>query len=99
MSKINFDTRTVIDLITLNDSLKNKLFEVIDSELVLFNYSRDVERDEDEFALTIAPLLKRHIEKFFKVEFKKSDLFLIRKTINLKNVDYKQLVDSITKIS
>lgn len=99
MSKINFDTRTVIDLITLNDSLKNKLFEVIDSELLLFNYSNDVERDEDEFALTIAPLLKRHIEKFFKVEFKKSDLFLIRKTINLKNVNYKQLVDNITKIS
>lgn len=96
---MNFDTRTVIDLITLNDSLKNKLFEVIDSELLLFNYSNDVERDEDEFALTIAPLLKRHIEKFFKVEFKKSDLFLIRKTINLKNVNYKQLVDNITKIS
>lgn len=96
---MNFDTRTVIDLITLNDSLKNKLFEVIDSELLLFNYSHDVERDEDEFALTIAPLLKRHIEKFFKVEFKKSDLFLIRKTINLKNVNYKQLVDNITKIS
>ena len=96
---MNFDTRTVIDLITLNDSLKNKLFEVIDSELLLFNYSNDDERDEDEFALTIAPLLKRHIEKFFKVEFKKSDLFLIRKTINLKNVNYKQLVDNITKIS
>lgn len=96
---MNFDTRTVMDLIALNDSLKNKLFDVIDSELLLFNYTHDVERDEDEFALTIAPLLKRHIEKFFKVEFKKSDLFLIRKTINLKNVNYKQLVDNITKIS
>lgn len=96
---MNFDTRTVIDVITLNDSLKSKLFDIIDSELLLFNYTHDVERDEDEFALTIAPLLKRHIEKFFKVEFKKSDLFLIRKTINLKNVNYKQLVDNITKIS
>lgn len=96
---MNFDTRTVVDIIMLNDSLKNILFDVIDSELLLFNYTHDVERDEDEFALTIAPLLKRHIEKFFKVEFKKSDLFLVRKTINLKNVDYKQLVDNITKIS
>lgn len=96
---MNFDTRTVVDIILLNDSLKNRLFDVIDSELLLFNYTHDVERDEDEFALTIAPLLKRHIEKFFKVEFKKSDLFLVRKTINLKNVDYKQLVDNITKIS
>jgi hypothetical protein len=95
---MNFDTRTVIDIITLNDSLKQKIFQTIDAELLLFNYTHDVERDEDEFALAIAPLLKRYIEQFFKTEFKKSELYLIRKTINLKNVNYKQLVDNVTKI-
>jgi hypothetical protein len=99
LNKINFDTRTVIDIVSLNDNLKRKLFDVIDAELLLFNYTHDVERDEDEFALAIAPLLKRYIETFFKGDFKKSDLFIIRKTINLKNVDYKQLIDNITKLS
>lgn len=96
---MNFDTRTVLDIISLNDSLKQKIFQVIDTELLLFNYSHDVERDEDEFALAIAPLLKRYIEQFFKTDFKKSDLYLIRKSINLKNVNYKQLIDTVTKIT
>lgn len=96
---MNFYTRTVLDIISLNDSLKQKIFQVIDTELLLFNYSHDVERDEDEFALAIAPLLKRYIEQFFKTDFKKSDLYLIRKSINLKNVNYKQLIDTVTKIT
>jgi hypothetical protein len=99
MGKMNFDTRTVLDIISLNDELKKKILGMIDTELLLFNYSNDVERDDDEFALAIAPLIKRYMESFFKKDFKKSDLFLIRKTINLKNVDYKQLIDNVVKLT
>lgn len=90
---MNFDTRTILDVIKLNEDLKEKLCNIIDIELINRKYY-----DTDEaFAQDISPLIQGYLVRFMKNDMKKSDLLFVKKLINLKNVDYKTLIDVIVK--
>ena len=92
---MNFDTRTVIDLISLDNELKEKLQETVDAELLVFE-STDIFTDE-EFINSITP----HIKDYLKLSIKKTinllELDFIKKMINLDNIDYKKLIEYINK--
>lgn len=92
---MNFDTRTVMDLISLDEELKKKLHESIDEEFLLFD--GDDRFTEETFAELLTPILKDHIKLFIKYELKKMNLLIIKKTINIENIDYKKLIDYLTK--
>lgn len=92
---MNFDTRTVMDLISLDEELKKKLHESIDEEFLLFD--GDDRFTEETFAKLLTPILKDHIKLFIKYELKKMNLLIIKKTINIENIDYKKLIDYLTK--
>lgn len=93
---MNFDTRTVIDLIHLDDKLKYGIQTIIDEELFLFPHT-DMFTDE-EFVITIKPLVYDYLKKFLKTELKRMDLFFLKSMINLDTIDYKIIIDYVTKI-
>ena len=84
---MNFDTRTVIDLISLDNELKEKLQETVDAELLVFE-STDIFTDE-EFINSITPHLKDYLKVSIKKTIKLLELDFIKKMINLDNIDYK----------
>lgn len=92
---MNFDTRTVTDLIYLNSDLKEIMQNSIDEEFLLFD--GDERFTEEDFAELLRPILKDHIKQFFKTELKKMDLVFLKKMINLDNINYGEIVDYLTK--
>jgi hypothetical protein len=93
---MNFDTRTVTDLISLDSDLKDALRMVIDQEQL---FSENIGQfNDDVFIESITPLLKDHLKSFLKKDIKKMELPFINNMINLNNIDYKFLIEEITKV-
>ena len=92
---MNFDTRTVIDIINLNDELKETLFEIILNEQMFLG-------DTDEFNNNVLvqaaiPVIKNKLKEFlFRKELTKMGLGILKGTINLNNIDYKDLILDVT---
>lgn len=92
---MNFDTRTVMDIIQLNDELKDELFEIVFQEQ-MFSEKYD-SLNMSKFADTITPLIKDALKKFFKKGLTKMGLPVLKGTVNINNVDYTHLVNEVTK--
>lgn len=97
---MNFDTRTTLDVIRLNVELREKLLHIIDTELGIMSAEFDMSDDtlDAEFLKLVKPILHGYLVRFFKNELKNTDLLFLKKLVNLKNVDYKTLVEEVTKI-
>lgn len=97
---MNFDTRTTLDVIKLNNDLKEKLLHIIDTELGAMSAEFDMSDDklDAEFLKIVKPILHGYLVRFFKNELKNTDLLFLKKLVNLKNVDYKPLIEEVTKI-
>lgn len=92
---MNFDTRTVTDLISLSEKLKKQMHTSIDEEFLLFD--GDERFTEDTFAELLTPILKDHLKEFIKSDLKKMDLIFLKKMIDLNKVNYKEVIDYLTK--
>ena len=92
---MNFDTRTVMDIIHLNDELKETLFKIILNEQMFLG-------DTDEFnnnnlVQSSTPILKDKLKEFlFLKELNKIQLGILKGTINLNNIDYNHLILDVT---
>lgn len=92
---MNFDTRTVMDLINLNNEFRESLFDIILEEQSMID-STDEFRDK-VFVETVTPIIKSRIKDFlFRKELTKMNLGILKGTINLNNVDYKHLIEDVT---
>ena len=92
---MNFDTRTVMDIIELNDELKDEIFEIIFQEH-LFSEKHDM-LNANKFSDAISPLIKDSLKKFFKRGLTAMGLSVLKGTININNVDYDYLVNEVSK--
>jgi len=93
---MNFDTRTVLDLIRLHNDFSKTLRSIIDGEQL---FSENIGQfNSDVFIESITPLLKDNIKIFIKKELKNMNLYHIKDIINLNNVDYKILIEEVTKV-
>lgn len=92
---MNFDTRTIMDVINLNNDLKESLFEIILNEQMFLG---DTDEFNDDILLqSVAPIIKSKLKQFLMVkELKKMDLDILKGTININNIDYKHLVKDVT---
>lgn len=92
---MNFDTRTIIDIVNLNDDLKETLFEIILNEQMVIG-------DTDEFnnrilIQSVTPMIKAKLKEFlFIKELNKMDLGILKGVVDLKNVDYDFLIREVT---
>jgi hypothetical protein len=93
---MNFDTRTVIDIISLSDELKKELQSMVDDELTFLLSTNDF-TDED-FVTAMTPLIKDQLKIFLKSKLKTIDLLILKNSVNINSIDYKYLIDHITKI-
>jgi len=92
---MNFDTRTVMDIIELNDDLKDELFEIVFQEQIFFEKNHRL--NADEFSKLVTPLIKDTLKKFFKKGLTAMNLSVLKGTININNVDYTYLVNEVAK--
>ena len=93
---MDFNTRTIIDLMELDIELKNDLTSIIDEEQ-LFSDNLSV-FNSDEFIKSVSPLLHDRLKTFIKRELTKHNLAIIKKTIDLNSVDYSTVVNHIAGI-
>lgn len=93
---MNFDTRTVMDIIQLDSELKDRLVETILEEQL---FSENVGHfNTNAFIESITPLIKDHLKVFLKNQLNKMNLSVLKGTINLNNVDYTHVVNEVSKI-
>ena len=93
---MNFDTRTIIDIINLNSEVKKELIEIILEEK---RFSEKIGKfDNDIFIDTILPLIKNYLKTFLKKELNNMGLSVLKGYVNLNNIDYPNLIKSFVKI-
>ena len=93
---MNFDTRTIIDIIELSSELKKELQSMVDNELTFLLSTNDF--TDENFVNDVHPQIKNELKMFLKSKLKIIDMQILKGMIDLNQVDYKYLVDHITKI-
>lgn len=92
---MNFDTRTIIDLVKLDHELTEDLRFTIAEEQI---FSEKIQQyDYDIFVDSISPLIKDKLKFFLKKNLKSIDLLILKGIVNIDNVDYKKFVNEIQK--
>ena len=99
---MNFDTRTVIDLIKLNEKLKDSMILILEEEK---SFTEKIGKNEkvdkymftsDSFLETIIPQMKDCLKTFLKKDLTSMGLSVIRGMVNINNVDYSNVVKVLT---
>ena len=94
---MNFNTRTIIDLIELDSDLKSKLNRIIDDERLFVLSMDDASIDETDFIIAISPIIHETLKRYVKIDLRGTDLSFLKGMINLNAVDYKMVFESITQ--
>lgn len=92
---MNFDTRTIIDIISINENLKEKIIEII-SEEKIFIKNLDV-FDSDRLIDSVYPSIKHEIKLSLKKDLKSMGLSILRGVININSIDCKTIIDILSK--
>lgn len=95
---MNFNTRTIINLIELDSDLKSKLNRIIDDERLFVLSMDDASIDEANFIITIYPIIHENLKRYVKIDLRGTDLSFLKGMINLNAVDYKTVFESITQV-
>lgn len=93
---MNFDTRTVIDIISLDNTMSSDLSKLIDAERALFNKSGN--SSNNEFVVQIVPLIKSEIKLRLVPTLKSLGMPFLKKYIQTENVDMFQVIPTIATI-
>lgn len=92
---MNFDTRTIIDLVKLDETFTEDFKLMVIEEQ---RFSEKIEQyDYDVFVDSIVPLLKDRLKFFIKNNLKKIGLPILKGRVNIDNVDFKLFVNEIQK--
>ena len=95
---MNFNTRTILNLIELDSDLKSKLNRIIDDERLFVLSMDDASIDEANFIITIYPIIHETLKRYVKIDLRGTDLSFLNGMINLNEVDYKMVFESITQV-
>jgi hypothetical protein len=93
---MNFDTRTVLDLMILDPDLERNISAIVDAEKVLWVSNGNT--SQNEFVRSVIPLVKDEIKFYISTRLYRLKMNFLKKLINLDNVDYYQLIPAVTKI-
>ena len=95
---MNFNTRTILNLIELDSDLKSKLNRIIDDERLFVLSMDDASIDEADFMITISPIIHETLKRYVKIDLRGTDLSFLKGMINLNAVDYKMVFENITQV-
>jgi len=93
---MNFDTRTILDIILLDQNLEAVLTALVDAEKVL--WVKSGKTSENEFVRLVVPLVKDELKFYMKHRVHKVRLGFLKKLVDLDKVDYFQLIPAVAKI-
>lgn len=89
---MNFNTRTVLDILILDEDLQMVLESMIEAERLI--WSGD---SPSAFVKFVIPLVKDELKFYIKNRLHRKKLGFLKKFINLDDVDYYHLVPAIAK--
>lgn len=94
---MNFDTRTVLDIILLDPSLETILTALVDAEKSLWIKSGGT--SENEFVRSVIPIVKDELKFYMKNHIHRvMKLGFLKKLVDLDKVDYYHLIPAVAKI-
>jgi hypothetical protein len=93
---MNFDTRTVLDLITLDSDLELNISAMVDAEKYLWVTSGKT--SENDFVRSVIPLVKDELNFYMKNRLYRIKMTFLKNLIDLDKVDYYHLIPSVAKI-
>lgn len=93
---MNFDTRTVLDIILLDPDLETILTALVDGEKVL--WIRSGKTSENDFVKSVVPLVKDELNLYMRTRLHRMKLGFLKKMLNLDKVDYFHLIPAVAKI-
>lgn len=91
---MNFDTRTIIDIISIDSDLKKELMEIISEEKILFKKMKQF--TYEDFIGSVKPRLIDQIKVSLKRNLKGMGLSVLTGVIDINNIDCKSVIDSIS---
>lgn len=96
MATMNFDTRTVLDILYLDDEFAKELESMVLEEHKL--WIKAGKNSNNDFVKSIAPLIQDSIRMRMVQSLKSLELSHLLTYIDYINVDYFQLIPAIAKI-
>lgn len=93
---MNFDTRTILDIILIDPDLEIILTALVDAEKVI--WLKTGKTSETEFVRSVIPIVKDELKFYMKTKLHRLKLGFLRKMIDLDKIDYFQLIPAVAKI-
>jgi hypothetical protein len=93
---MNFDTRTVLDLILLDNELELVLNAIVDGERILWVTSGN--ESQNDFVKSVIPLIKDELRFYVSTRLYRMKLTFLKNLIDLDKVDYYHLIPAVAKI-
>lgn len=93
---MNFDTRTVLDVILLDPDLESILTALVDAEK--FIWIKSGKTSENDFVRSIIPLIQDELKFYMKTRLFKFKLGFLNTIVDLDKVDYYHLIPAVAKI-
>jgi len=93
---MNFDTRTTLDIILLDQGLESVLTALVDAEKII--WVKSGKTSENEFVRFVIPIVKDELRFYMRHRLHKIKLGFLKKFVDLDKVDYYQLIPAVAKI-
>ena len=93
---MNFDTRTVLDLMILDSELELNISAIIDAEKYLWVSSGKT--SENDFVRSVIPIVKDELNFYIKNRLHRIKMTFLKKMIDLNKIDYYYLIPVVAKI-
>jgi hypothetical protein len=93
---MNFDTRTVLDLMIIDPDLERNISAIVDGEKFLWVSNGNT--SQNDFVRSVIPLVKDELKFYMTTRLYKIKLGFLKKIVNLDKVDYYHLIPAVAKI-
>jgi hypothetical protein len=93
---MNFDTRTVFDLMIVDPDLEIIINSLVDAEKYI--YFKSGNTSENDFVRSVIPLVRDELKFYMRYKLHKLKLGFLNKMVDLDKVDYYHLIPAVCKI-
>jgi hypothetical protein len=93
---MNFDTRTVLDLMILDPDLERNISAIVDGEK--FIWASSGKTSQNDFVRSVIPLVKDELKFYMTTRLYRMKMSFLKKLIDLDKVDYYHLIPAVAKI-
>jgi hypothetical protein len=93
---MNFDTRTVLDLMILDPDLERNISAIVDGEKFLWVSKGNT--SQNDFVRSVIPLVKDELKFYITTRLYRIKMSFLKKLIDLEKVDYYHLIPAVAKI-